>query len=387
MTPQPEHPLSTKNDTFDQIENLDALLNESRASSSTPAEPDQRREPAADEATQPVLPKGVLVHEPTLSGSRMAALLVPAVLLMFVAFGLTIYRVSQPDWHWGPVSQRPQEAVASETKLSEHSIADQTQDAVAPGLGLDLAQDPLEHKNSGDEMPRAATAEVNLSQPEPTEPPAPALASAVEVPAQGPTELAQVAKPDEKPLELNDIEREAERLRAERKELEDHKREEGEKMAEEARRRPPAFPGFRGIDPRMLARNQAAMEQFMREQMAAHQKQVDAMLRAQQGRIRGRQGFPGGLGAGNADADRAFELMRREMEAFEAEALRLMKPQERAAVDPPAPGDAPGAEDQQEPNADWPPKNRPQIRKFNYVDPRTGAKVQGFQMQFGSDGR
>ncbi len=380
MTPQPSPPSPPAHDPFDQIDNIDAILKASREGSST--EPAPEPAPPAEtnpvESTQPVVAKGVLVHDPKANGRRMAAMLVPALLLMFVAFGLTVYRVSQPDWHWGPVSHQPRTAVPVPAPATEPAVA-KTDEAVPPGLGLDLV--PQEEPGK--------SAEVHVAQTE--TPPAPALesplASSAENPEKPPAEIAGTAKP-EQPLELSDIEQEAERVRAERKELEDHKREEGEKMAQEARRRPPAMPGFRGIDPRLFAgRNQAALEQFMRQQMAAQQQQFEAMLRAQ-GRFRGRQDFLGfGRGAGNANPDQAFELMRREMEAFEAEALRLMKPQDRAAVQPPAPAEADAEAEAQEPNADWPPRNRPQIRRFNYVDPRTGAKVQGFQMQFGTEAR
>jgi hypothetical protein len=132
------------------------------------------------------------------------------------------------------------------------------------------------------------------------------------------------------------------------------------------------------------------MERFMRQQMEAHERQFQAMLQAQE-RFMARQGFGfggPGRGANNGDVDRAFQQLRREMEAFEREArARLDQPQGRPVPPPPDAADEPAEEQPKDPagprDADWPPRGAPRIVPFQMVDPRTGAEIRGFKMRWG----
>ena len=388
---------------FDAIENMDELLNVRTDGVQTLEAVDQQPVQPSEELSQSDVPKGVLVHDPRSQKSRMGAMLVPAFLLMLAATGLTIYRIRQPDWHWGPTGQPPTKVGPTTNALgSPEATITQPNEALSGNPSSESSEQPIDSQSE-------KSAEVVVGQIDPDAENSASghasLDSGHEIQASdGENQPLQTNKPEAQdgvlplekdrsaqPIELADIEREAERVRAERKELEDHKRDVGEKMSQEAKKRPRFAPGFRPIDPRDFARQNEAIQRMLRQQMEFHDEQVQAMLRAQ-GRFLGGRDIPGfGRNATPTDFDRAFDLMQKEMDAFEAEALRQLKPPKPGVqVLPPAPDEVVqgGPEpENQAPDAAWPPQNKPKIRKFRYVDPRTGATVQGFQMQMNSNGR
>lgn len=288
-----------------------------------------------------------------------AARLWPAAILITLSLGLLAFRLSIADWHWTwPWTTRTQPVPIVQQPEPAHTPANS---APAP------APAPLAANGTG--------AETTAAEPEPA------------------PELAQSVDPDDTvagtPLALNDIEREADRIRKEREELEKIKEQAGKEIAN-APRRP--LPGMRGIDPALIARQQAEMERFMMERMAEHQKRFEEMLRSQRNFMANRGLRPrlDGLAPDQADAiDQAFERMRQEMEAFEREALAMLReppqPLRPGLIMPPAPGlDIPapplpgliGDDDD----------NQPQVRRFSFVDPN-GNRIQGFEFRMRSFGR
>ena len=404
MTPPPSRPSPlppTASDAFDRIENLDALLAASHASSQTtpaPAEPvGEEIEDTPDPIEQSLAKEGVLVHSPQ-SYRPGAALLVPAILLLLVAFGLLGYRLGHPDWHWDAAAVSP-----SAPLKTPDPLADAADPAVAqaelPGGGA--AADPADQPD-----PSARAADVQVSQADPKTagdlplPPLPEPATAAEpdastaLAAKDPNAASGPAEPGQLQADvLADIQNEAKRLKAEREELEKHKLQEGKKMAQEAKNRPPA--ASRGLTPAQIVARHRAMDQLLRQQMAANQQQFEAMRRRQQQFMNRGFGFNG---AAQGDFDRAIQQMQREMDGFQGDALGMLGLPGGLAVPPPPHADEPPAGDDanqeqdkakanekengNDPAANWPPRSTPRIRQFRSIDPRTGAVLQGFKMQW-----
>jgi hypothetical protein len=262
---------------------------------------------------------------------RSGARIVPAALAIVVALALFGYRAAQPDWHWEWPTARPNTA---SPKVAQ----------VAPKANQPAASSQ-KSKKPDDAKPHA---EPKIAE---QKPPAPDAKAAID-----------------------DIKKEADRIRAQREELAKIKEREGKKIAEA-----PQPAGPRGRNAVALAQRQARIAQLMRQNMAEHQRRVDAMLRGQR-EFMARNGFDGPMdrfadhfGPDFAEVDRAFERMRREMDAFEREALAMRGDNNPPA--PPVPGIQPDDED------DDKPLGQPEVRRFNMID-KNGNRVTGFQMRW-----
>lgn len=193
--------------------------------------------PASAPQTSPPA-EAVLIVE--VRPSRFNRWLLPPLLLILLAAGLTLWRVRTPDWHWGAGSETP--------------VAQNEPPAEAP----------------------------QLAQAEPPPAPAPEPEASVETQPPGPAEVP-VAEADPAPAPKSDIEAEAERVRVERKAMERLKEEEGERLERErqerlARRTPfdfgfgamPPFGGGMPADPEARFQAMRQHQEQMRQRAEAH---------------------------------------------------------------------------------------------------------------------
>jgi hypothetical protein len=258
--------------------------------------------------------------------------LVPPVLALLFAVGLIAYRTRVSDWR--PQWRLPSPPIAkAPTKPNAIPAPSQVE---KPGAAPLVARQPGAEK---------------------AEPPA----------------LAQLAKPEEPaaPPQLSaidEIQKEAERIKAEREELAKIKEREGEKLAERAR------------DPRVLAgrdaagfrRQQLQAERRMQLALEAHERRFNELLAAQD-KFFARNGINRRLD-GDLSPDALFAQMRQDMlelrrKSDEAQrAAREKLNNDRLIPNPPAPGIM-GA--------------NPNVRRFDFVD-RNGNRVSGVEIRSGA---
>lgn len=189
-------------------------------------------EPQANDVSQ------VLIVRPT---RRKRRWLLPPLLAILVASGLLAVRINTPDWHWSSTRHRspePRQAAADPTpKLAE--VVDRSVDgAVESALGQARGHDP---------------------------------------------ERAQVASKAQ-----DDIEREAERLRAEREELERIKEQEGERIAAQ----PPAKPRWE-VRPLAPAEIERLQREAMRREWGRLRREFAQMRRFEEQMLRQGGMMPG----------------------------------------------------------------------------------------------
>lgn len=270
----------------------------------------------------------------------------PPMLLMVLAAGLLVYRAGVADWHW----EWPKVEGAPKTAV------------VAP-KPAPKADAPVDAKPA---VP--AVAEPKAAEKGPL--------LALNAPAKP-------ADPDAKKKALDDIQKEADRIRAEREELAKIKEREGEKLATAPR--PPGI--GHGGNRAMVARQRAQMQAMMRAGMAEHDRRVREMMRDQRAFL-ARNGFGGNAGREFDEIDRAFARLERELNALERDAGDVFgRPNGDLAAWglgralPPLPGiDADGEEDGDDPDEAGP--NQPRVRRFEFRD-QSGNIVRGFEIRSG----
>lgn len=286
---------------------------------------------------------------------------------MTLAIGLLAYRLSIADWHWEwPWEHLVSTSAGDAYSASSEPVARSTPTSPVPEPSVDLGLSGVPSRP-----------EVPASQDDP-------VAAVDATPQESVPELKEPNH--EAALALSDIEKESERIRREREELEKAKEQAGQEMAEASRR-----PGFARLPDRaLLARRQADLEQLMRQQMLEHRRAMERMLRAQRG-FAGRGRMPGL----DDRFDRGFEQMRREMEAFEREAETMMRehrafafgmPGRGGVVIPPAPDfdvpPPPAPDINVEDDADETEPARPKVRRRTFVTP-DGVRIQTLEMRWG----
>jgi hypothetical protein len=193
--------------------------------------------------------------------------LLPPLVAILLAAALLAVRINTPDWHWSSTrlrSPEPRQAAADPTPKMADVVDRSVDGAVESALGQTRGHDP---------------------------------------------ERAQVASKAQ-----DDIEREAERLRAEREELERIKEQEGERIAAQ----PPARPRW---EARRLA--PAEIARLQREQMRRHEeifrRQLAEMRRFEEQMLR-----QGGMMPGWAESN--FARQRERMDRMMREGLGRMGP-------------------------------------------------------------
>jgi hypothetical protein len=316
------------------------------------------------EGAEELSPGVLIVREKPGTGSW---LVIPPLVAMMLACGALLYRIGTPDWRWGWPSW-------------VRSVADPKPEPL-----LAAAEPP---SSVEDEPAKETKAEAKTVEEAPqAEAPVAADDGAVEVladpvdedaaepasPGDGPeAPLVAEAKPENQAeADAADVQREADRIKAEREELERIKKEEGEKLAQA--RRSPRGNGFFFMNPRQLRVPRGAMERRMQEQLDAQLALIEKMMQ-QQAQMLGDEilrefGLGGGVGGMEAEMERLFEMMRKDLEAFERQA-RIRPFPDRArrgrggrnpiVPDPPQPAEPVEKEDEKAKN--------PQIRRFNFTD-------------------
>lgn len=299
--------------------------------------------------------------------------LLPPLLAILVASGLLVFRVNTPDWHW--ISPRPS------------------------------APDP--RRTVADPTPKMASVMDRAVDG--------AVRSALDARGIAP-ERARVAEGVQ-----DDIEREAERLRAEREELERIKEQEGERIAAlppakprwEARRLPPAEIArlrreWMRQQEEMIRRQMAEMRRF-EEQMLQQRRMIPGWVESDFARQRERMErmMRGGFGMGPGFGADPFggDLAQAEPGAGERPRARPDgfggRPDMPFNVPPGAPPDL-FRELEEAMQAPWGPFNpgagapaapgvggmngdgpQPRMRSFNFVTP-DGRRISGFQMRWES---
>lgn len=303
------------------------------------------------------------------------AALVPAMLLLILAAGLMAYRaVGVEDWQ-GLFTEGRQNLLAragwsnDEAKQADPPPAAVESAAEQPGAPPTPIP-PLTPEPS----PELATAEEPI-----VEVPAPLLAE----PGQDEAELAEVIPPDDPvAATMDDIQKEAERRRAEQEELARLK----EKLEAEA---PPPHRGGLVVDPQQML---ALMEQAKREQLEMMDRVLREMERQQPAWAAGGWGN-GGFGAipplpGFDDVEDAFgfdDLRRRHAEAIERAERDMARFRERMGRGDPFFGRQPLAGDIPPPPAPGFDAHADAVVPPGLVVPE-GAEVRTFRGPDGSQG-
>lgn len=271
--------------------------------------------------------------------SRGSWRLVPPIFLMLLAIGVFGLRAGVSDWHWQwPSWPKPKPTVASAAPKPK----------------------PAPNTPASKRTADAAPAAKPESSPK----------------------LADAAKADaEKQKAIEDIQKEADRIKQQREELAKIKEREGEKIASAPR---PA-PIFGRGNPAFVVQQRAQMEAMMREAMAQHQRQVEAMFREHRDFIARNDGMNRGAPDQFGEFDRAMEQMRSEMRAFEREARDMMRRNDRPFPQPPWMGfgvpnpPLPGIGDE---IADQEDSDAPRVRRYEFTD-RNGNRVRGIEIRRG----
>jgi hypothetical protein len=277
-------------------------------------------DPYPEDATadQPVENEDDVEHAPGVlivreKPSQGSWLVIPPLVAMMFACAALLYRVGTPDWRWGWPSfawiTGPREPAPKPlTPVIEANARPATSEpATPPPQAESAASAPATTDHA--EQPSTAAADVEAApvEDEASKPPAPRLAE---------------AKPDETPAPLSDLQREADRIKAEREELERIKRDEAKKLAEAPRRRP-GFNRFFVNPNRLRAAPRGDLERRLEEQMEAQLALIEEMMR-DQAKLLGNEVFRefglGDFGRFDAEFDRMFEMMKRDLEAFERQA-------------------------------------------------------------------
>ncbi len=322
----------------------------------TPDRPRVRR-PRTQASGEP--PLYVVPYRP----ARFDARFLPPLLMVLVAVPLLIYRLRTPDWHWSWPEPRP----SSSASPLARSASTPAEVAVATNASRSPAQ-------------AARDAERRV------------LADAAWA-AKGETPASVLALNGEKPKDdkvakqaLDDIEREAERIKAERAELEAIKSKEGERLAK-IPPKPDFGIGRRGrVNPARLQRMMEQMHAQALADMNRHQRQFEAMARQmeQQMRRRMRQGGepfgdwpppPAGMGFpqdgfrpmldAHREIQRHFDEMLRAQQQFFQNPPQPFGPPPR----PHAPGSPPAA-------------GQPDVQTFSFDLPG-GGRATGYRMRWG----
>jgi hypothetical protein len=271
------------------------------------------------------------------------------------------------------------------------SVAAAAEPAEPSGLSAEGDAGAGESGSSGDGEADARRSELVAEAGAESAESASDLAKAPERP-QEPADASEVQPGSESAAAaLAEIEKEAERIRKEREELQKAKEEAGKAIAAAPRR--PLFGPFG--DPGLLVLGPREVEALMRQQMEAHRRVMEQLLRARPG------WGERGLMPGQDDRFEAvFDKLRREMEAFEREAEAMMRAQRALALrfkdrgglqlppgpgldvpPPPEPGLGGGADEPGNLGAD----GQPQVRRRRFVTP-DGAQVETFELRWGFTG-